>query len=48
MIHPLSNPKRPAATAGNYWLDPVVALGIAAIIAFHAVKLIRRACRSAG
>ena len=29
------------ATKGTYWLDPVVALGIAAIIAYHAVKLIR-------
>jgi cobalt-zinc-cadmium efflux system protein len=29
------------ATKGNYWLDPTVALGIAAIIAYHAIKLIR-------
>ena len=28
-------------TKGNYWLDPVMALVIAAIIAFHSVKLIR-------
>jgi cobalt-zinc-cadmium efflux system protein len=34
------------ATAGNYWLDPVVALGIAAFIAFHAVKLIREVTAS--
>ena len=26
---------------GTYWLDPTVALGIAAIIAYHAIKLIR-------
>lgn len=29
------------ATKGSYWLDPAVALGIAAIIAYHAVELIR-------
>lgn len=29
------------ATGSSYWLDPAVALGIAAIIAYHAVKLIR-------
>jgi cobalt-zinc-cadmium efflux system protein len=29
------------ATNGAYWLDPAVALGIAAIIAYHAIKLIR-------
>jgi len=28
-------------TEGSYWLDPAVALGIAAIIAYHAIKLIR-------
>jgi cobalt-zinc-cadmium efflux system protein len=28
-------------TKGNYWLDPTVALGIALIIAYHAIKLIR-------
>ena len=29
------------ATKGAYWLDPAVALGIALIIAYHALKLIR-------
>jgi cobalt-zinc-cadmium efflux system protein len=29
------------ATKGSYWLDPTVALGIAVIIAYHAMKLIR-------
>jgi cobalt-zinc-cadmium efflux system protein len=29
------------ATHGAYWLDPTVALGIALIIAYHAIKLIR-------
>lgn len=29
------------ATKSTYWLDPAVALGIAAIIAYHAAKLIR-------
>jgi cobalt-zinc-cadmium efflux system protein len=29
------------ASRGSYWLDPAVALGIAAIIAYHAIKLIR-------
>ena len=29
------------ASDGSYWLDPAVALGIAAIIAYHAIKLIR-------
>jgi cobalt-zinc-cadmium efflux system protein len=29
------------AVNGAYWLDPAVALGIALIIAYHAVKLIR-------
>jgi cobalt-zinc-cadmium efflux system protein len=29
------------ATDSTYWLDPAVALGIAAIIAYHAIKLIR-------
>jgi cobalt-zinc-cadmium efflux system protein len=28
------------ATNSTYWLDPAVALGIAAIIAYHAIKLI--------
>jgi cobalt-zinc-cadmium efflux system protein len=28
-------------TKGSYWLDPTVALGIAAIIAYHAIRLIR-------
>jgi len=27
-------------TGGNDWLDPVVALVIAAVVAFHAIKLI--------
>jgi cobalt-zinc-cadmium efflux system protein len=29
------------ASEGTYWLDPAVALGIAAIIAYHASKLIK-------
>lgn len=29
------------ATNGTYWLDPVVALGIAAVIAYHAINLIQ-------
>jgi cobalt-zinc-cadmium efflux system protein len=29
------------AAKGAYWLDPTVALGIALIIAYHAIKLIR-------
>jgi cobalt-zinc-cadmium efflux system protein len=29
------------AVNGAYWLDPAVALGIAAVIAYHAIKLIR-------
>jgi cobalt-zinc-cadmium efflux system protein len=29
------------AAKGAYWLDPSVALGIAAIISYHAIKLIR-------
>jgi cobalt-zinc-cadmium efflux system protein len=29
------------ATRGSYWLDPTVALCIAGIIAYHAIKLIR-------
>ncbi len=28
------------ATGGNYWLDPAVALLVAAVIAFHAVRLL--------
>jgi len=31
------------ASGGVYWLDPAVALGIAAIIAYHAIRLIRDA-----
>jgi cobalt-zinc-cadmium efflux system protein len=30
------------ATKGNYWLDPAVALVISAVIAFHAIQLLRR------
>jgi cation diffusion facilitator family transporter len=30
------------ATHGNYWLDPTVALAVSAIIAYHAIKLLRR------
>jgi cobalt-zinc-cadmium efflux system protein len=33
-------------TSGNYWLDPTVALGVAAIIAYHAFKLIREVTAS--
>jgi cobalt-zinc-cadmium efflux system protein len=29
------------AVSGAYWLDPAVALGIALVIAYHAIKLIR-------
>jgi len=29
-------------TGGNDWLDPVVALVIAAVVAFHAIKLMQR------
>ena len=28
------------ATGGNYWLDPAVALLVAAVIAFHAIRLL--------
>jgi cation diffusion facilitator family transporter len=28
------------ATGGNYWLDPTVALGVSAVIAYHATKLL--------
>jgi cobalt-zinc-cadmium efflux system protein len=31
-----------AATGGLYWLDPVVALVISAVVAWHAVRLLRR------
>jgi cobalt-zinc-cadmium efflux system protein len=31
------------ATRGWYWLDPAVALAIAIVVAYHAVKLIRKA-----
>jgi cobalt-zinc-cadmium efflux system protein len=30
------------ATNGNYWLDPAVALAVSAVIAYHAVQLLRR------
>jgi len=30
------------ATSGNFWLDPTVALAMSAVIAYHAVKLLRR------
>jgi cobalt-zinc-cadmium efflux system protein len=30
------------ATKGNYWLDPAVALMVSAVIAYHAVQLLRR------
>lgn len=30
------------ATGGNYWLDPTVALGIAAIVGYHAARLLAR------
>jgi len=29
------------ATKSAFWLDPTVALGIALIIAYHAIKLVR-------
>jgi cation diffusion facilitator family transporter len=29
------------ATRGNYWLDPTVALAVSAVIAYHAIKLLR-------
>jgi len=30
------------ATSGNYWLDPAVALVVSVIIAFHALRLVRK------
>jgi cobalt-zinc-cadmium efflux system protein len=30
------------ATGGLYWLDPAVALGISAVVAYHAIRLLRR------
>ena len=30
------------ATGANYWLDPTVALTVSAIIAYHAIKFLRR------
>jgi cobalt-zinc-cadmium efflux system protein len=30
------------ATSGNYWLDPAVALLVSGVIAFHALRLVRR------
>jgi len=30
------------ATGGNYWLDPTVALAVSVVIAFHAIRLLRR------
>ena len=30
------------ATGGNYWLDPAVALLVAGVIAFHAIRLLRK------
>jgi Co/Zn/Cd efflux system component len=30
------------ATKGNYWLDPAVALVVSAVIAYHAIQLLRR------
>ena len=30
------------ATNGNYWLDPAVAGVVSGVIAFHALKLVRR------
>ena len=30
------------ATSGNYWLDPAVALLVSAVIAFHALRLVRK------
>lgn len=29
------------ASGGNYWLDPTVALAVSAVIAYHAIKLLR-------
>jgi cobalt-zinc-cadmium efflux system protein len=31
------------ATGGLYWLDPAVALTISAVVAYHAIRLVRRA-----
>jgi Co/Zn/Cd efflux system component len=33
------------ATGGWYWLDPAVALAIAAVVAYHALALIRKVLR---
>ena len=30
------------ATSGNYWLDPAVTLVVSAVIAFHALRLVRK------
>ena len=30
------------ATSGNYWIDPAVALIIAAVVGYHAVRLLAR------
>ena len=30
-------------TGGHYWLDPLVALVIALVVAYHALRLVRRA-----
>lgn len=30
------------AAGGLYWLDPAVALAISAVVAYHAVRLLRR------
>jgi cobalt-zinc-cadmium efflux system protein len=30
------------ATGGTYWLDPTVALVVSLVIAYHAVRLLRR------
>ena len=30
------------ATSGNYWLDPAVTLVVSAVIAFHAMRLVRK------
>ncbi len=36
------------ATGGWYWLDPAVALAIAAVVAYHALALIRKVLRRLG
>ena len=33
------------ALNGFYWLDPIVALGVAGIIGYHALKLFRKVVR---